>query len=568
MPRNVTENIPFELVTKNIGPLPIINHYLNRLKIEDILARNLIPTNSQKLDPATCIGVLLRNLILGRKPIYSLEEWADQYCPNLLGLNDKQLLFLNDDRIGRALDCLYDTDRASLLTEIVVRAIIEFNLNTDELHNDSTSLTFSGEYTNANGDNKRGKKSLFITNGYNKDHRPDLKQLIWILTVTADGAIPVHYRACDGNTTDSPTHIDTWNALRRILERSNFLYVADCKLCTNKNLNYIASEGGFFITVIPRSDYEDIWFRKYIQTNKVSWIDIDGEQENKDSEQKDKWKVVESPMRSSNGFRVIWIWHSRKEELDKISRRKLMEKAIVNFEKLEMRLRNPRTRLRSRDAIVKEADKIIDGTVSRWIEYEISEERMDTYHQVKRGRPSTQTSYKRMTRVHYHVTWNPRPSNIEYDAKSDGMFPLTTNCENMSLRDVLSKYRYQPKLEKRHEQLKTVYDITPVLLKSVTRIEGLLFVYFITMLVQALIEREIRLRMKQRNLQGLPIYPENRNCESPTTNMVLSHFDNIQIHRLQANETTVQTFLTPISEKQKHLLEFIDVPIKSYIQAG
>lgn len=559
------ENTPYELETKIIGPLPIINHFLNRLKIDDILSRNLIPTNSQQVDPATCIGVLLRNLILERKPIYSINEWANHYCPNLLGLNEKQVPHLNDDRIGRALDNLYDTDRASLQTEIVVRAITEFHLNTDELHNDSTTLTFSGEYENANGENKRGKESVAITYGHNKDHRPDLKQILWIFTVTADGAVPMHYRVCDGNTTDSPTHIDTWNALKKLLPNSNFLYVADCKLCTTKNLTYIASHDGSFITVIPRSDGDDSWFRKYLQSNKVSWIDIDIGSDNEDSEYKDRWKAVESPMRSSNGFRIIWFWHSQKEERDQLTRRKLIEKAVDKFGKLERRLCKPRNRLRSKDAIVKVADEIIDGPVKRWIEYKISEEKIDSYRQEKRGRPGTQTTYKRMTNISYHVSWHLRQINIDYDAKSDGMFPLITNCNDMPMEDVLRKYKYQPKLEKRHQQLKTVYDITPMFLKSVTRIEGLLFVYFIAMLVQALIEREIRSQMEQRKIQGLPIYPENRRCVSPTTDMVLSHFDHIQIHHLLANEEIVQTFLTPISEKQQQLLELMNVPIKSYL---
>jgi len=79
------------------------------------------------------------------------------------------------------------------------------------------------------------------------------------------------------------------------------------------------------------------------------------------------------------------------------------------------------------------------------------------------------------------------PQIIAFDARSDGMFPLITNCEDLSLVEILDKYKYQPWLEKRHEQLKTVYKIAPVLLKSVTRIEGLLFVFFLAMLIQALI---------------------------------------------------------------------------------
>jgi hypothetical protein len=37
-----------------------------------------------------------------------------------------------------------------------------------------------------------------ITWGHNKDHRPDLKQLLFTLTVSSDGAVPVYpiFRGC------------------------------------------------------------------------------------------------------------------------------------------------------------------------------------------------------------------------------------------------------------------------------------------------------------------------------------------------------------------------------------
>ena len=54
-----------------------------------------------------------------------------------------------------------------------------------------------------------------------------MKQLLFILIVTADGNIPVAFRCTDGNTSDSRTHIETWNTLRALAGRSDFLYVAD-----------------------------------------------------------------------------------------------------------------------------------------------------------------------------------------------------------------------------------------------------------------------------------------------------------------------------------------------------
>ena len=216
----------YQLETQIIGPLPIVNHFIERLRLDDILAHNLSTANTQKIDPAQSIGIVLRNIILHRVPVYSLGEWASRYIPELLGLVPDQLSSLNDDRVGRALDVLFDADRASLMTEVVIRAIKEFHLDLSQVHNDSTTITFSGVYENATGEMKRGKQTLKITRGHNKDHRPDLKQLMWLLTVTADGAVPIHYRVCDGNVVDSPTHIETWDALRELVGRSDFIYVA------------------------------------------------------------------------------------------------------------------------------------------------------------------------------------------------------------------------------------------------------------------------------------------------------------------------------------------------------
>jgi transposase len=61
-----------------------------------------------------------------------------------------------------------------------------------------------------------GRPTLRITHGHNKDHRPDLKQPLFVLTVSADGTVPVQHRALDGQTSDVTTHVDTWNTLRQM----------------------------------------------------------------------------------------------------------------------------------------------------------------------------------------------------------------------------------------------------------------------------------------------------------------------------------------------------------------
>ena len=67
---------------------------------------------------------------------------------------------------------------------MIVRTIKVFELDCRRIHHDTTSVTFAGKYPGWSA------KEL-LTHGTNKDHRPDLKQLVLGLSVTADGAVPI-----------------------------------------------------------------------------------------------------------------------------------------------------------------------------------------------------------------------------------------------------------------------------------------------------------------------------------------------------------------------------------------
>ena len=124
--------------------------------------------------------------------------------------------------------------------------------------------------------------------------------------------------------------------------------------------------------------------------------------------------------------------------------------------------------------------------------------------------------------------------------------------------------KYQPRLEKRHEQLKSVYDVTPVWLNSVTRIEAFLFLYFVALLVQSIIERAVRQSMEKNGLESIPIYPESRECRSPTTDRILGLFENVHYHDLIRNGTIIQTFQPRLNEIQLLVLKLLDIPVEVF----
>jgi len=331
-------------------------------------------------------------------------------------------------------------------------------------------------------------------------------------------------------------------------------------------LDHIARQGGRFLTVLPRTRREETWFRNWVQTHNPHWIEARRRRNpRREDGPPDIYRVAESPIRSSEGYRIVWVWSSLKAEQDQRSRQARIEKGILALEVLETRLRGKRSRFRDIDSVSQAAQTALQETgAQRWLAFTIHEITEESFRQEKQGRPGSKTRYLRRQRRRFRIQWRPAPETIDYDAHTDGMFPLLTNDLDLSAADVLEKYKYQPQLEKRHEQLKTVRAVAPVLLKSVTRIEAMLLVYFLALLMDALIEREMRRAMKAARIPSLPIYPEERACRAPTTVRLLEILGDLRKHTLFIKNDVTQTFPLELSDLQRDILRLLGVPLSAY----
>jgi hypothetical protein len=140
----------FGLATERVGPLPLINHFLERLGLGSLLERH-VPTVDRRhsVSHAQALGVLVRSILIEREPIYRQQETVHGFAAALFGLSGEQAVQVGDDRLRRALDQLFDADRGALLTELVVTVGKAFAVDFAELHNDSTSIRFCGQHRNA-----------------------------------------------------------------------------------------------------------------------------------------------------------------------------------------------------------------------------------------------------------------------------------------------------------------------------------------------------------------------------------------------------------------------------------
>ena len=115
--------------------------------------------------------------------------------------------------------------------------------------------------------------------------------------------------------------------------------------------------------------------------------------------------------------------------------------------------------------------------------------------------------------------------------------------------------------------MKSVFEIAPVFLKNEGRIEALFFLYFLVLLVEALVERELRLAMERNKIDQLPLYPEARFCRRPTAPRIFELFTLAQRIILKDGAEERQIFEHKFTELQIQVLKLLGVPMAAYRRA-
>jgi transposase len=557
-----------EVRSYDVGALPLINHILDRMGLEEVLHECLPPDDGRcKLSTRAALLVLVRNVIMSREPIYGVGEWVARFAPDLFDLWPEEVALLADDRLGRRLQWFHENFRPLLILVLMRGVVEEFQVSLDQLHNDSTTVTFYGAYRDQEtGGLRLGRAVPIITWGHNKDHRPDLKQLLYTLTVSDDGAVPVYFTTSSGNTTDDRTHIPTWKLLCELVGRKDFLYVADCKLASMENLAYIASHGGRFVTVLPRNRKEDKLFRARLKESPstIRWrlmYQLTDDQ----GEVLDRLSTCDDEVFSSGGYRLLWYHSTRKAALDRAGRARQIERALADVQALRARLAGPRTRFRQRPAVEQQVAKIVaEHEVSPWLTVHIHEQEEVHFKQAAAGRPGPNTPYSRSARKRFALSWDIDHAALSEAEREDGIFPLLSNDRTLDAEDILRAYKRQPFIEKRFSQCKTDFGVAPVYLKDGRRIDALLTVYFFALTAQALLERELRQAMADHGLESLPLYPEGRPCKRPTTARLVELFETVQRHEVYTEDGEPQVMVTDLTPVQRQVVELLGLSPETY----
>jgi transposase len=540
-----------------IGVHPIIQVFIERLRIREIIGSYILQDRRLKLPVEQTLKVLIHNILTHPMPMYEIVDWLAPLDESSLGLDRSEVEFIHDDRVGQALESFYKGKHKDVFFRLALRAIREFGLDCTYIHQDTTSITFSGKYAGWTA-------REFMSYGINKDHRPDLKQLVLGLSVTADGSIPLVHRVYDGNQTDDTLHVDNHRKLKKLLKRSDFIYTADCKLATETNLNKIASCGGLFITVMPRTWKEDTLFREKIRAGKIQWDLLLTRKNNRHPKSKRDRYYIARGSSMAKGYILYWIYSTQKAEQDAETRKRHTDNALEALRKIQSKLN--KYHLKTRKDIDQAIKKVLNHyQCQEWIDYMIHSNRQYRTRHRKPGRPKASQTGRRIWSQYFSMSFDINNDAFEQQTLTDGIFPLITNVkpEQHKPKRILEIYKFQPFLEKRHSQLKTWQEVTPVLLKKGERLVAFLHVHIMALMTASLIERQLRLAMKKHSIEHLPIYPETRHCPYPTMADIVRLFREVERYEVEEKGKVI-VFPAKLNKLQKQVLQLLEVPVSLY----
>jgi hypothetical protein len=89
-------------------------------------------------------------------------------------------------------------------------------------------------------------------------------------------------------------------------------------------------------------------------------------------------------------------------------------------------------------------------------------------------------------------------------------------------------------------------------------------VYFLVLVVESLLERELRRAMQREGIESLPMYPEDRPCRRPTPRRLIDRFDDIQRHTLDNGRAAPVVFVSELSALHRSILKLLGVPASDY----
>jgi transposase len=243
-----------------LGHLPVVMDFLRRSQLFHVIDRAVREDPRSKVSTSECVAVLLCSIFSGAHDLWRVRERLALYDMKTI-MQDPgfDLDEFPEERLAKALDNLQAANLDKMMTAIAVQVIEQFDLNTEFLGFDTTSLSFYGAYEEEGFAGmtvpaKTLTSGPRVTYGYSKNHRGDLKQILYGTLMSTDG-IPLWGKALDGNQGDSVSAAHFFSQVHDIVaDPRSVCCVADSKGWCARVLKVVLADGMRLLSRLPRTN--------------------------------------------------------------------------------------------------------------------------------------------------------------------------------------------------------------------------------------------------------------------------------------------------------------------------
>jgi len=484
---------------------------------------------------AECVLALILNVLCGRPALYRMDEWLGRLDMGVLFNEGVESSYFHDNRLASALDHIDAVGTDTLLSDIASAYLAaDDEPRAFPVHHDTTSVLLFGAY--------EGKTDPTPAYGFSKDHRPDLKQLIYGLTMHGAIGMPLVCTVVDGNTSDQAAARDHLARLTKLLpDEHEVTLVGDCKLVEAHTLGRILRAGLHFVTLVPntyavrRELIETAWKERPEVEDWPVLAERSGRRKADPTERYRGWSY-ERPFRTyledANGegpksmedlrFEVVYSDALAKKFDAALPRR--MEKEVERLTKAASRV--------GRKGFLCETDATRAATelAAKAKYHNVSVALLSDVRPVKRdrpGRPRKDEVRQTITLWRFKLVFARDDERIAALRRCRSCFVLVTDWLMDSWDDerVLREYRHEKTIEGHQgfRWLKGPAAVAPVFLKTPSRIRAMGFVLMLGLMVRNYMQSVIRDQLAARGETLLHPFTRKK-VPYLTTEMAFEHF--------------------------------------------
>lgn len=458
---------------------------IRKLKIAEIISSQIPSDPRSKISASEAVEALIMLILTGEHTLYRVKSALSKLDLEVLfGRKEIKAEHFHDNRIGTVLDSLHEAGLSKIFGDVSLNAINIHHLDTSIISEDTTSISLQGEYA----------ESEIAKHGKSKDFRPDLKQLLFGLTVLNDGGIPIIGRITKGNQSDSKEVRVQLSLLKKHLpDLKNYLFIGDSKIMSGETIAAVKANNADFLTLLPSTfgikkkllsmdNPLNLLLRKkgkkgQVETYRGFSTTMD-------------YKYLEG---KSIPLKFLIVHSTALMKKKKRSQKKLVAKENAELKKFAKK-KKKREYHCEKDAMA--AMKALMKAKNP--KFHALETRVKLHEkQATKGRPRKDGTTKMKQTWHLKIGVKQDKLKIAKWLDWNSRFVLVTNRTTLSDKEMLGYYKDQYKVELNFRWIKNPAKIAPFFLKNDERIEALGLIYLLALQVYTLLQREVRKRLKE-----------------------------------------------------------------------